>query len=107
MNRGHLLYIYGRAYTHKYIVGFINSSRGRDPNVRPNCQFVEVINDRDGDMERDVDRLIMFEAIMDLTIGDELLIDYPFLKCTHARKTREEQGLPKDVRKGRKTKNNE
>ena len=84
MNRGHLLYIDGHAYTHKNIVGFINSSRGRDPNVRPNCQFVEVINDRDGDMERDVDRLIMVEAIMDLTTGDELLIDYPFLKCTPA-----------------------
>ena len=107
MNRGHLLYIDGRAYTHKNIAGFINGSRGRDPNVRPNCQFVEVINDRDGDMERDVDRLIMVEAIMDLTTGDELLIDYSFLKHTPARKEREEQGLPKDVRKGRKPKNNE
>ena len=58
-------------------------------------------------MEREVDRLIMFEDIMDLTTGDELLIDYPFLKCTPARKKREEQGLPKDVWKGRKPKNNE
>lgn len=88
-------------HTHKNIAGFINSS-----TVRPNCQFVEVINDRDGDMEREVDRLIMVEAIMDLTIGDELLIDYPFLKHTLARKKREEQGLPKDVLKGRKPKNN-
>ena len=107
MNRGHILYIDGRAYTQKNIARFINSSRGRDPNVRPNCQFVEVINDRDGDMERDVNRLIMVEAIMDLTTGDELLINYPFLKCTPARNKREEQGLPKDVRKGRKPKNNE
>ena len=76
------MYIDGHAYTHKNIAGFINSSRGRYPNVRPNCQFVEVINDRDGDMEREVDRLIMVEAIMDLTTRDELLIDYPFLKCT-------------------------
>lgn len=44
---------------------------------------------------------------MDLTIGDELLIDYPFLKHTHAWKKREEQGQPKDVYKGRKPKNNE
>ena len=58
-------------------------------------------------MERDVDRLIMVEAIMDLTTGDELLIDYPFLKRTPARNKREEQGLHKDVRKGRKPKNNE
>ena len=101
------MYIDGRAYTHKSIAGFINSSRGRDPNVRPNCQFVEVINDRDGNMERDVNRLIIVEAIMDLTIGDELLIDYPFLKRTPPRKKREEQGLPKDVRKGRKPKNDE
>ena len=58
-------------------------------------------------MEREVDRLIMVEAIMDLTIGDELLIDYPFLKCTPGWKKREEQGLLKDVRKGIKPKNNE
>ena len=82
MNRGHLLYIDGRAYTHKNIAGFINSSRGRDPNVSLNCQFVEVINDKHKCMERVVDILIMVEAIMDLTIGDELIIDYPFLKRT-------------------------
>ena len=52
INRGHLMYIYGRAYTHKNIVGFINSSKGRDPTIRLNCQFVKVINDKDGDMER-------------------------------------------------------
>jgi hypothetical protein len=69
MNAGNLLYIDGSAYTHKNIAVFINSSRGRDPNVRPNFQFVDVINDRDGDMEREVDRLIMVEAIMDLTIS--------------------------------------
>jgi hypothetical protein len=80
MNRGHLMYIDGRAHTQKNIAGFINSSKGRDPNVRLNCQFVEVINDKYGDMEREVDRLIIVEAIMDLTIGDELLINYPFLK---------------------------
>ena len=62
-------------HTHKNIERFINSSKGRDPNVRLNCQFIEVINDRYEDIERQVDRLIMFEAIMDLTIGDELLID--------------------------------
>ena len=73
-----------RAYTHKNISGFINSSKGRDPTVRPNCQFVEVINDKDGYMEREVDRLIMVEDIMDLTIWDDLLINYPFLKCTLA-----------------------
>ena len=44
---------------------------------------------------------------MDLNIGDELLIDYPFLKHIPAWKKREEQGLPKDVCKGRKTKKNE
>ena len=84
MNRGHLIYIDGHAYTHKNIIGFIKSSKGRDPTVRPNCQFVEVINDKDGDMEREVDILMMAEAIMDLNIGNELLTDYPFLKCTHA-----------------------
>ena len=78
------MYINGRAYTHKNIVGFINSSKGRDPNVWPNCQFVEVINDKDGDREREVDRLIMVEAIMEFTMGEELLIDYPFLECTPA-----------------------
>ena len=62
MNRGNLLYIDGRAYTHKNIAGFINSSNGRDPNVRPNYQFVEVINDNDRDMEREVYRLIMVEG---------------------------------------------
>jgi hypothetical protein len=82
MNRGHILYIDHHAYTHKTIVGFINSSRGTNSNVRPNCQFVEVINDRDGYMEREFDRLIMVEAIMYLTTRDELLIDYPFLKHT-------------------------
>ena len=49
----------------------------------------------------------MVEAIMDLTIGDELLINYPFLKHTLAQKKREEQGLPKDVHKVRKPKNNQ
>ena len=107
MNRGQLMYIDGRAYTHKNIAGFINSSKGRDPTVRPNCQFVEVINDKDGDMERQVDRMIMVEAIRDLSIGDELLINYPFVKWTPARKRREEQGLPKDVPKGRKRINNQ
>jgi hypothetical protein len=58
-------------------------------------------------MEREVDRLIMVEAIMGLTVGDELLIDYPFLKHIPAQKKREEQGLPKDVHKGRNPKNNE
>ena len=76
-------------HTHKNISGFINSSKGRDPNVRPNCQFVEVINDKDGDMEREVDRLIMVEAIMELTIGDALLINSPFLKHTHVQNKRE------------------
>lgn len=80
MSIGNLLHIDGRAYTHNNIAGFINSIKGRDHNVRPNCQFVEVIND--GDMEREVD--ILVEAIMDLTIGDALLIDYPFLKDTPA-----------------------
>jgi hypothetical protein len=107
INRGHLMYIDRCAYTHKNISGSINSSKGRDPNVRPICQFVEAINDIDGDMEREVDRLIMVEAIMDLTIGDELLINYPFLKCTPSRKKREELCLSKDVRKGRKPKNNQ
>ena len=31
VNKGNLLYIDGRAYTHKNIAGFINSSEGRDP----------------------------------------------------------------------------
>lgn len=52
MNRGHLMYIDGCAYTHKNIARFINSSNGKDLTVRPNCQFVEVISDKDGDMER-------------------------------------------------------
>jgi hypothetical protein len=51
INRGHLMYIYGCEYTHKNIVGFRNSSKRRDPNVRPNCPFFEVINDKDRDME--------------------------------------------------------
>ena len=101
------MYIDGCEYTHKNISDFINSSKGRDPIVRPNCQFVEVINDKDEDMEREVDILIMVEAIMDLNIGDEIFINYPLLKHTHARKKREEQGLPKDVLKGRKSKNNQ
>ena len=58
-------------------------------------------------MEREVDILIMVESSMDLSTGDELLIDYPFLKCTPMWKKREKQGLPKDVRKGRNPKNNE
>jgi hypothetical protein len=107
INRGHLMYIDGHAYTHKNIASFINNSKGRDPNVRPSCQFVEVINDKDGEMEREVDILIMVEDIVDLVIGDELLINYPFLKCTPARKKMEELGLPKDVRKERKPKINQ
>ena len=79
MNRGHIIYIDGCSYTHKNIAGFINSSKGKDPTIRPNFQFVEVINNKDGDMEREVDRLIMVEAIMDPTIGDKLLI-LPLLK---------------------------
>ena len=75
MNRGHIMYLDGHAYTHKNIAWFINNSKGRDPTVRPNCQFVEVINDKDGDMEREVDRLIMVGDIMDLTIGDDLFIN--------------------------------
>ena len=106
MNIFHLLYIDGLSYTHKSIGGFINSSKGRDPNVRPNCQFVDVINDNDGDVEREVDRLIMVEAIIGLSIGDELLIYYPLLKHTLAWNKREEHSLPKDVCKGRKPKNN-
>jgi len=78
------MYIDGCAYTHKNIARFINSSKGRDPTIRPNCHFVEVINDKDGDMERELDILIMVEDIMDLTIGNELLIDCPFLKHTLA-----------------------
>ena len=89
MNRGHLMYIDGHAYTHENTIGFINSSKRRGPTVRPNCQFVEVINDKDGDMERHADRLIMVEDIMDLNIVDDLLIDHPFLKCTIARNKRE------------------
>ena len=76
------MYIDGCTYTHKNIAVFINSSKGRDPTIRLNCQFVEVINDKDRDMEREVDILIMVEDFMDLTIGDELLINYPFLKHT-------------------------
>ena len=78
------MYIDGHAYTHKNIEKFINSSKGRDNTVRPNCQFVEVINDKYGDMEIEVDRLIMVKAIMDLTTRDELLIGFPFLKHTLA-----------------------
>lgn len=78
------MYIDGHAYTHKNIAGFINSSKGRDPTVRLNCQFLEVINNKDGNMEREIDRLIMVEAIMNLTIGDELFINYLFLKHTPA-----------------------
>ena len=37
INRGHLMYINGHAQTNKNIAGFINSSKGRDPTVRPNC----------------------------------------------------------------------
>jgi hypothetical protein len=107
MNRGHLMYIYGCAYTQKNIAGFINNSKGRDPTVRSNCQFVEVIHDKDGDMERELDILIMVEYIIELTIWDELFINYPFLKCTHVRKKIEEQGLPKDVLKYKKLKNNQ
>ena len=53
MNRGHIMYIDGHAYTHKNIPRFINSNKARDPTIRRNFQFVEVINDKDGDMERD------------------------------------------------------
>ena len=58
-------------------------------------------------MEIHIDILIMVEAIMELTIGDELLMNFSFLKCTTARNKREEQGLLKDVLKGKKSKNNQ
>ena len=58
-------------------------------------------------MERDVDILIMVEAIMHLNNGDDLLIPSPFLKLTLTQKKKEEQHLPKDVLKGRKPKNNQ
>jgi hypothetical protein len=106
MNKCHIIYIDGIAYAQKNVAGFINSSKGMGPTIRPNCQFVEVINHRDGDMEREVYRLIMVEPIMYLTTRDELLIDYPFFKQTPVRKKREEKGLPKDVLEGRKPKNN-
>jgi hypothetical protein len=77
MNRGNLMYIYGREYTHKNITYFMNSSEGRDPNVRPNCQFIEVINDKYGYMEREVDRLIMVEDIMELTTRMSYLLITP------------------------------
>lgn len=64
------MYINGHVYIHKNIGGFKNSSKGRDPTIRPNCQFIEVINDKDGYMEREVNTLIMVKAIMELTIGD-------------------------------------
>ena len=51
MNRDHPMYIDGRAYTHINFARFINNSKGRDPTVRPNYQFVEVINDKDGYLE--------------------------------------------------------
>ena len=76
MNRDNIMYIDASAYKHKNIVGFINNSKGRYHTVRPNCQFAEVINDRDGYMEREVNRLIMVEDIMDLTIVDDLLINF-------------------------------
>ena len=72
-----ILYIYLHVDTHKNIAWIINSIKGRDPTIRQNCQFVEVMNDKYGDMEREVDRFIMVEAFMELTTGDELLIDYP------------------------------
>ena len=103
----HLMYIEGCAYTHNNIAEFTNSSVERDPTVRANCEFVVFINYKDGDMEREVDRLIKFEAIVDLTIRDDLLINYPFTKNTPTERKREEQGLPKDVLMGRKPKNNE
>lgn len=80
------MYIYGCAYTNKNIARFIQRNKGKDPIVRPNCQFLEVINEKYGYMEKQVDRLIMVEAIMDLTISDELFINYPFLKRTPVRK---------------------
>ena len=76
VNKGNLLYIDGHAYTHK--------KEGTDPTVRPNCQFVEVINDKEGDMERQVETFIIVQNITYLTIGDELLIKYPFIKCIPA-----------------------
>lgn len=99
------MYIDDHPYTHKKITGFINSSKGKDPTIRWNYKFVEVINDKYGDMERWVDRFIMVDAITKLTIGDELLIKYLCLKKTLKWKRREEEGLPKDVPKGRKPNN--
>jgi hypothetical protein len=45
------MYTDGHAYTHKNIAGFINSSRGRDPIIRPNFEIVDVINDKHGGMK--------------------------------------------------------
>ena len=100
------MHIDGGAYTHNNIAGFINNGKGRNHTIRPNSQFVEVINEEDGDMEREVDRLIMAEVITGLTIRDQLLINYNFVKCTLVQKKREEKVLTKDVIKGRKPKNN-
>ena len=44
----------------KKIAGFINSSKGNDPIVSPNYQFVDVINDKDGDITIDIYILTMF-----------------------------------------------
>ena len=63
------MYIDGRPKAAGNIVGFINSSKRRYPIVRPICQFVEVINDKDGEMEIEVDRLIMVEAIFHTNKG--------------------------------------
>ena len=56
-------------------------------------------------MERQVEIFIMVEANIDLTIGDELLINYPFIKFTPTRNRREEEGLLRDIPKRRKPKN--
>ena len=93
-------------HTHiKKIAGFKISSKENDPTIRPIWQFVEVINDKEGDMKRHIDWFIMVQNITNLTIGDGLLVNYSFIKCIATQKRRDVKGILMDIPKGRKTKN--
>jgi hypothetical protein len=68
---------YGRPYTQGNIVGFSNSSRGRDHYT--NCVFVECSNSHIHEhMTEDVPICILVSAIRSLQVGDKLLINYPW-----------------------------
>ena len=102
-NRKNLLYTNGHPNTHGNIVGFINSCRFS--LFYKTCSFDEHSNDNEFFMKMKASRFVVVHAIYSLSLIDELLVNYNFLRTpiTHQRNLL--LGLALDVRLGHKKKN--